>query len=39
VIVMLACPKISDTTCNGVPWASISEAPVRLANTWAIIAA
>ena len=27
VIVMLACPKISDTTCRGVPWASISEAP------------
>ena len=26
VIVMLACPKISDTTCSGVPWASISEA-------------
>jgi len=27
VMVMLACPKISDTTCSGVPWASISEAP------------
>jgi hypothetical protein len=27
VMVMLACPKISDTTCNSVPWASISEAP------------
>ena len=27
VIVMLACPRISDTTCRGVPWASISEAP------------
>src|SRR5262249_22233132 len=22
VIVMLACPKISETTCSGVPWAS-----------------
>jgi hypothetical protein len=27
VIVMLACLKISDTACSGVPWASISEAP------------
>jgi hypothetical protein len=22
---MLACPKISDTTCRGMPWASIGE--------------
>jgi hypothetical protein len=27
VIAMLACPSTSETTCSGVPWASISEAP------------
>jgi len=27
VMAMLACPSTSETTCSGVPWASISEAP------------
>jgi hypothetical protein len=27
VIAILACPSTSETTCSGVPWASISEAP------------
>jgi len=27
VMAMLAWPSTSETTCSGVPWASISEAP------------
>ena len=27
VMVMLVWPRISETTCSGVPWASMSEAP------------
>lgn len=29
VIAMLACPRTSETTWRGVPWASISEACAR----------
>src|SRR5262249_22717719 len=38
VIVMLACPKISETTCSGVPWASRPRGPLN-ATTISLAAA